>query len=164
MDVSNYESATHIQDMNLPIPDDLRERFSVVHDGGTLEHVFNIPQALKNCMEMVRVGGCFLQVNVANNFMGHGFWQFSPEMIYRVFCPDNGYRVEVVLLHEVVPGGASYIVRDPDQIHRRVELCNRRPTYILTVAKRIAAAKIFASLPQQSDYVVVWNGAAGPRK
>jgi 2-polyprenyl-3-methyl-5-hydroxy-6-metoxy-1,4-benzoquinol methylase len=65
--------------MNLPISETLRQRYSVVYDGGKLEHVFNQPQALKNCMEMVRVGGYFLQTNTANKFMGHGFWQFSPE-------------------------------------------------------------------------------------
>jgi len=157
VDASNYENASHICDMNLPIPADLRERFSVVLDGGTLEHIFNIPQALKNCMEMVKVGGHFIQVNEANNFMGHGFWQLSPELIFRAFAPNNGYRIEIVLLHQVVPGGGWYLVFDPEKVRRRVELCNCLPTYILTIAKRMAIADIFASPPQQSDYVAVWN-------
>jgi hypothetical protein len=157
LDASKYESATHIHDMNLPLPADLRERFTLVHDGGTLEHVFNITQALRNCMEMVKVGGHFTQVNVANNYMGHGFWQFSPEMIYRAFSLANGFQIEAVMLHEVVPRGAWYVVRDPEQVRRRVELCNRRPTYILTIARRVAAVDIFASPPQQSDYVAAWN-------
>ncbi len=160
VDASNYENATHVHDMNRPIPEELRERFSVVHDGGTLEHVFNFPQALKNCMEMVKVGGHFTQVNEANNFMGHGFWQLSPELIYRAFSPANGYQVEAVLLHEVVPGGAWYLAVDPDKVQRRVELCNSRPTYILTIARRVAIADIFEPPPQQSDYVTLWNSIA----
>ena len=55
-------------------------------------------------MQMVRVGGHFMQLTVANNFMGHGFWQLSPELIYRIFTEDNGYRIECVLLHEVIAG------------------------------------------------------------
>jgi hypothetical protein len=157
LDYSPYEGATVVHDMNLPIPADLRGRFSVVFDGGTIEHVFNIYQALKNCMEMVQVGGHFTQVNVANNFMGHGFWQFSPEMVFRAFSPANGYEIVAVLLHEVVPGGGWWIVPDPDQVHSRVELCNSAPTYILTVAKRVALADIFARPPQQSDYVTAWE-------
>ena len=94
LDVSTYEKATILHDMNLTVPYELRERFTVVHDGGTIEHVFNVPEAFKNCMEMVRVGGHFTQVNVANNYTGHGFWQFSPELIFRVFSPQNGYRIE----------------------------------------------------------------------
>src|SRR5262249_3624220 len=85
LDLSDFEGSSIIHDLNQPIPVELSQRFSVVHDGGTLEHVFNFPQALKNCMEMVRVGGYFTQVSTANNFMGHGFWQISPELIYRVF-------------------------------------------------------------------------------
>ncbi len=121
--------------MNLPIADHLRNRFTVVYDGGTLEHVFNVPQALKNCMEMIRVDGYFMQVNVANNFMGHGFWQFSPELLFRVFSEKNGYEVQAILLHEVVTNGGWYLVSDPDHIGQPVELCNSVPTYILTIAK-----------------------------
>lgn len=163
VDASSYESATHVHDMNLPVPSNLRERYTVVHDGGTLEHVFNITQALRNCMEMVKLGGHFTQVNVANNYMGHGFWQFSPEMIYRAFSAANGFRIEAVLLHEVVPRGPWYIVRDPEQVRRRVELCNRRPTYILTIARRVAVVDIFSSPPQQSDYVAAWRRSAENR-
>lgn len=158
IDYSSYENASVIHDMNAPVPDDLKERFSVVHDGGTIEHVFNIPQAFKNCMEMVEIGGHFIQVNVANNFLGHGFWQFSPELLFRALSPANGYQIEAVLLHEVVPGGAWYAVSDPDEVHSRVQLRNYVPTYILTIAKRIARAAIFDPPPLQSDYVVHWDG------
>ena len=68
IDASNYEGASFIQDLNQPLPTSLTNRFSLVHDGGTIEHVFNVPQAFKNCMEMVRIGGHFIQVNCANNY------------------------------------------------------------------------------------------------
>ncbi|MEX2174296.1 MAG: hypothetical protein WD872_08035 [Pirellulaceae bacterium] len=162
LDYSTYENATVIHDMNAPIPSELKQRFSVVHDGGTIEHVFNIPQAFKNCMEMVAVGGHFTQVNVANNYMGHGFWQVSPELLFRIFSPPNGFQTEAVLLHEVVPGGAWYVVADPDQVRARVELCNSNPTYVMTIAKRIASTEIFATPPLQSDYVALWDTTLNP--
>lgn len=163
LDYSSYENATILHDLNSPIPKELHERFSVVYDGGTLEHVFNIPQAFKNCMEMVKVGGHFLQVNEANNFMGHGFWQFSPELLFRVFSPENGFEVEVVFLHEVVTGGSWYVVSDPDSVHRRVELCNSTPTYILTIAKRVSNVEVFTKPPLQSDYSALWGQVAVER-
>ena len=156
-DVSNYQQATHIHDMNLPVPAEFHQRYSCVYDGGTIEHVFNIPQALKNCLEMVQLGGHFMQVNIANNYMGHGFWQFSPEMIFRAISAENGFEIRTVLLHEVIPGGAWHIVVDPEKVGRRVELCNASPTYILTIAKRTAIKDVFAKPPQQSDYVAAWN-------
>lgn len=38
MDASDYESATIVHSLNDPIPDAMREQYSLVHDGGTLEH------------------------------------------------------------------------------------------------------------------------------
>jgi hypothetical protein len=143
LDASGYENPTHVHDLNNPIPEDMRDRFSVVFDGGTLEHIFNIPQALKNCMEMLRLGGHFIQVNNANNYMGHGSWQFCPELMYRVFSPENGFSIKAVLLHEPLdakakaapPGawhgtsfGNWYAVRDPKVVRSRVELTNSKPT------------------------------------
>ncbi len=128
-----------------------------MYDGGTLEHVFNYPQAIRNCMEMVRVGGHFLQVTNANNYMGHGFYQYSPELIYGIFSAENGYAVEAVLLHEFGGGNWWYRVSDPKEVGKRVELCNRRPTYMLTLARRISLAPVFARYPQQSDYVAIWQ-------
>src|SRR5262245_37035172 len=138
VDASDYERATHIHDFNQPLPTSLANRFSVVHDGGTIEHVFNILQAFKNCMEMVRIGGHFIQHNMANNFMGHGFWQFCPELIYRIFSRENGFQIKAVLLHvknrktrrpedlggmQGVPAyGRWYKVDDPAVHHCRVEL------------------------------------------
>ena len=157
VDVSAYEGATILHDMNRPIPSELHNRFTLVHDGGTIEHVFNITQAFKNCMEMVQVGGHFTQVICANNFSGHGFWQISPELIFRALSRENGYELEAVLMHEVAPDGAWYAVSDPDHVRRRVELCNNQPTYLLTIARRVAVESIFERVPQQSDYVRLWD-------
>ncbi len=158
IDYSGYEQATLIHDMNQPIPDSWRETATVVYDGGTLEHVFNITQAFKNSMELVKVGGHFIQLNEANNFLGHGFWQFSPELLFRMFAPKNGFQIEIVLLHEAESKDRWFKVSDPEAVRSRVQLCNCRPTYILTIAKRIMRAEIFAQPPIQSDYAPVWAG------
>src|SRR5947207_4897958 len=52
MDFSAYEGADIVQDLNRALPDDLKSSFDVVIDGGTMEHVFNFAQALKNAMEL----------------------------------------------------------------------------------------------------------------
>lgn len=164
VDGSDYEKATYVCDLNEPCPDSLKNRFSVVHDGGTLEHVFNISQALKTCMEMVRVGGSFVQVTVANNFMGHGFWQVSPETLFRVFSKENGYKVKAVLLRVLGNSGNWYKVSDPAEFGGRVELVNDRPTYICTIAERIEDASIFETFPYQSDYAKRWKAAKAPQQ
>jgi len=42
----------------------------VVIDSGSLEHIYNFPVAIANCMKMVKVGGSFFIFNMANNHMG----------------------------------------------------------------------------------------------
>src|SRR5262245_1464431 len=59
LDISAYQSATIVHDMNEALPQHLHASFSTVIDSGTLEHIFNVPQALRNCMEMVNLGGHF---------------------------------------------------------------------------------------------------------
>ena len=157
LDASPFEGASLIHDLNLPIDESLKERFSVVFDGGTLEHIFNVPQALRNCMEMLREGGTFIQHSPANNFMGHGFYQFSPELIYQVFSKSNGFEVVALLLRESVRGGRWYTVANPAEAGRRVQMTNRLPTTICTIARRVALVPILQTVPQQTDYAMGWQ-------
>src|SRR5438128_12686818 len=41
LDASDFEGANIVHDLNKPLPAELPERFDLVYDGGTLEHVFN---------------------------------------------------------------------------------------------------------------------------
>jgi SAM-dependent methyltransferase len=159
-DKSDYQVASSLHDMNAPIDASLKNRFSVVLDAGTIEHVFNFPQAIRNCMDMVKVGGHFIQVTVANNFIGHGFYQFSPELMYRVFSQENGFEAEAVVLHEMFAAGKWYRMHDAVALGHRVELTTRSPSYLLTLARKTADVPVFAAWPQQSDYVVMWQAFA----
>lgn len=161
IDFSDYEGASHIHDMNRPIPEYLSERYSFIFDGGSLEHIFNLPQAFKNCMEMLKIGGYFVQVTMANNALGHGFWQLSPEVMYRMFAPENGFRTVAVMLQEVtneISGrGSWFLALDPQHVGWRGNVQNKHLTYIGTIAQRISNRPIFAEPPQQSDYQAKWQ-------
>jgi hypothetical protein len=122
-------------------------------------------------MEMVRPGGHFVQVSNGNNFMGHGFWQVSPELMYRSMSPANGFEAIAVMVREVHQGGSKadlrgkfHIARDPDELGWRVELSNRRPTYVITIARRTGDGPVFAEAPQQSDYQRLWDTGDGVRE
>ncbi len=157
MDVSGFEGAEHVHDLNQPIAPQLHEKFDVVYDGGTLEHVFQFPTALKNCMEMTRVGGRLFLHTVANSYCGHGFYQFSPELFFRALSPENGFTVERMVLHRMGPYGRWYEVSDPNSIRARVELVTLAPVQLLIQARRDAVVPIFAAAPQQSDYSPRWT-------
>jgi len=157
LDASSFEQSTIVHDLNAPLPERLHAQYTAVLDLGTIEHVFNAPAAFKSAMEAVAPGGHFIQVNVANNFTGHGFWQFSPELLYRMLAPENGFEVETMFLHEVERKKRWFRVLDPKAVGRRVTFRNSVPTYVLTVARRTKQVAIFPSPPQQSDYVVQWE-------
>lgn len=159
IDASSYQQATLLQDLNQEIPNEIKNRFSAVVDGGSLEHVFNFPKAIANCMDMIRPGGHFIGISPANNFMGHGFYQFSPELFYRVFAAPNGFSMQrMIIYQDCWPDNAWHEVRDPEEVRRRVTLVNRYPTYILIQAQKHHSVPLFSPNPQQSDYVAMWQG------
>jgi SAM-dependent methyltransferase len=165
LDASDYEGATVLHDLNRPLPPALAQRFDAVIDGGTLEHIFDVPAALRAYMGMLRVGGSLFLSTPANNLCGHGFYQLSPELMHRVFVPERGFRVEHVALVEAVypgielrPARRAVAVVDPDAVAERVTLTGRRPVMLLVQAEKLEHHDDpFADTPQQSDYAARWR-------
>lgn len=89
-DVSDYENPDIIMDLNIPVDDKYRNKFDVILDIGTLEHVFNIPQAFKNIKMMLKPGGVIILGYPSSNFINHGFYQICPTLLYDYFSA-NGF-------------------------------------------------------------------------
>lgn len=169
MDASDFEGATILQDLNEPLASHLRSQYNAVVDTGTLEHVFNIPVAFTNVMDALKVGGHFLATLPANNYCGHGFYQFSAEFFYRVFSEQNGFVMRKLLVSPFyVAGkwvdGPVFEVSDPKDMGGRVEVEGRRKMVFLIHAQKISKETIFAKWPQQSDYSVAWSRASTSRQ
>ena len=54
LDYSDYQHCDIMHDMNHPIDPSYHEKFDVVIDGGSLEHIFHFPVAVANCMKMLK--------------------------------------------------------------------------------------------------------------
>ena len=152
IDAASYEGASIIHDMNTPIGDQLHLSYTLVFDGGTLEHVFNFPVASANAIKMAVVGGHILSIAPANNLCGHGFYQFSPELFFRVFGPPNGCQVESLFMADTAPHRAWQRVTDPQVLRRRVNLHHFYATMIVMLAVKQTARVKIGFIPQQSDY------------
>ncbi len=168
LDASNYEGATLIHDLNSPLPEHWPHQFDAVCEFGSLEHVFHFPNAIQTCLRMVKKGGHFLWVTPANNYFGHGFYQFSPELVHRILNPENGFLVEEMIAVEYGPLRQWYSVEDPASIGDRIRLVNQFPVLLMTRARKIEDAEMFSSPPQQSDYSASWelheDAAQSPQK
>lgn len=158
MDASDYEGATIIHDLNVPVPKELENKYDLVWDGGTLEHIYNFPQALENMMRMAKVGGNIAMRTPANNQCGHGFYQFSAELFFRVLTPANGF--ELVRIY-ITSRNKHYHVIDPAKVHGRVELLSSEPAFLMVHARKIGEVPAVIVSPQQSDYLSTWNEAEG---
>lgn len=159
IDYSDYEGATIIHDMNQPLPASLHEKFDAVIDGGSLEHIFDVKTALSNYMSLVKKDGSLFIFTTANNHMGHGFYQFSPELFFNVFREENGFDLREAVLHEhsfpgveLDSGHSLYKISDPFEVKSRVGLVSRKPAMIMIHAVRNEIKPFFARSPVQSDY------------
>jgi SAM-dependent methyltransferase len=165
IDASGYEGAAIVHDMNTPIPRDLDQSFDAVIDGGSLEHIFNVAVALANLMRLARVGGRVFIGTPGNNLCGHGFYQFSPELMFRVFTEDRGFRLHDVAIFEygqpditMAPSTGAWKVADPMAAGQRVGLMSSHAAVLWVNAEKLAHRDDpLGAAPQQSDYVVRWS-------
>lgn len=153
MDASAYEGAALIHDLNDPVREDLKSTYDTVIDGGTLEHVFNFPVAIRTCMELVKPGGNLILITPCHNLSGHGLYQFSAELFYSVLAPENGYQVERMM---IVADGHWYAIRNPAEIRGRIEIHSKDVIELFIRAKRTSEQPVFTTWPQQSDYSDAW--------
>jgi hypothetical protein len=157
-DYSDYEGATYTCDLNKPLPAHLigpEHQYDTVIDFGSLEHIYNLPQAFKNLSTMCCDGGVILHASPANNYCGHGFWQFSPELFYSLYSETNGYAETEVFLADLTDNKYWYKVKKPENGIRRVlencsEVCN------LVWTKKVG--NFSHDNVQQSDYIHIWKG------
>jgi hypothetical protein len=162
LDASAYEGADFVHDLNTPLPAEHHQSFDTVVDSGTLEHVFDTRQSFANLMQLTRVGGNVFLVLPANNQMGHGFYQFSPELFFRVFSASNGFEVRRLVVQPYTLRRPAYEVADPASVGQRVGLITSAPVRLFVHAVRTRDCPVLANAPQQSDYSIAW--ARGTRR
>jgi hypothetical protein len=157
IDASDFEGATIIADLNRPLQQDLRRRFSAVFDGGTLEHIFDIATALRSCLDLVELGGHYIASSPANNWPGHAFYQFSPDLVFRTLSREAGYQMRAAFIVEMRNSERWYAIPDPQAVEARVHWMNRFRTMLVVVAQRVELLDLSHFVPQQSDYVRRWR-------
>jgi SAM-dependent methyltransferase len=89
IDFDDSEGATIIHDMNLPLPAQYHQGFDFVFENGTLEHIFDIRQAIANIAATVKVGG-YVSHGAPMDAFNHGFYNFSVNF-FNDFYRANGF-------------------------------------------------------------------------
>lgn len=93
LDRSNFEGAQHIFDLNNEaLPESLTGRFGAVLNGGTMEHIFHVPNALNSMTKMLQPKGYVIHIVPCNGWVNHGFYQISPTLMFDYYAAA-GFRL-----------------------------------------------------------------------
>lgn len=101
-DYSDYENPDFTFDLNYPVEEEYKEKFDVIFDSGTLEHIFDVPTALNNINYMLKKGGRMIIISPSSNFIDHGFYSFSPTLFFDYF-ESLAYKNMKAYLRETNP-------------------------------------------------------------
>ena len=162
LDNSDYEGASVIHNLNKPI-DPSMTKYDFIFDGGSIEHVFNVPQALENVINLLEIGGVFCSINGNNNFSGHGMYQFSPELYLSSFTDKYGMKIKE--MHLAIRGSIGTDLQWIDVYNNRFTDGNRttqrygdpyasHEVYIIVIAQKISDEResLIESPPNQYSY------------
>ncbi|TDF39464.1 hypothetical protein EYS14_08080 [Alteromonadaceae bacterium M269] len=95
-DVTDYEGASILLDLNYPIASEHHNVAGFILDGSTLDNVFNPAQALLNMVSMLDEGGVLYSLNVASLHY-QPYSVVLPAMIYDFFVYNEFEEFEVYL-------------------------------------------------------------------
>lgn len=170
MDISDYEGANVIHDLSEPVPDSLYEKYDFIMDGGTVEHIFNVPRAFENLHRMLKPEGRLFALNPANNWVGHGFYQFSPDIAWSFWRDAMGYEVKNCRItamrdwygrHEIVTPSPEEREYGRDHSLRSLSGDGIFLLVYEVVKKEKCVGKANA---QQSDYRATWDASSRGEK
>jgi len=150
IDASDYEGASIIMDFNLPLRPELRGIYSFYCDLGSMEHIFNVPQVIRNTTDLLADDGHALVYTICNGFPNHGFYQFTPEFFYATFSPRNGFRRTAVFLVDLDRHDHWSYVRNPSHTGVRTRMSGFGTLGVVCIAQKACHPSSF--LVQQSDY------------
>lgn len=102
-------------DLNHPLPFD--EKFDVVTNIGTGEHVFNQYQVFKTIHDHCRPSGLMIHALPNQGCYDHGFYNYHPTFVYDL-CEANSYQI------------LALILTDGTQIPKKLIQINSRVDYV----------------------------------
>jgi SAM-dependent methyltransferase len=98
----DLHGSRHAQKLDLNQPIRLGHQFHVVHNNGTLEHIFDIAQGFRNMHDLARPGGLMIHHAPFVGWVDHGFYGLHPTLFWDI-AEANGYRMVALVYAEIDP-------------------------------------------------------------
>jgi hypothetical protein len=160
-DIPGSEHAADFHhDLNLPFPSEQLDRYNLIMDPGTIEHVFDMKTCLTNVVQSLRVGGVVVHQVPVYMFNG-GYYSLNPNLL-NDFYSLNGFgdlRTYIVMWDRYHPYsrtsrcyhyteemmGGRHALADFDQ-------CRYSPMMLFFARKSSAVKSITAPLQFEGHY------------
>jgi hypothetical protein len=152
VDFSDYENATYVADLNVSV--ELGRNFDTIIDSGSLEHIFDVASAFRNLIKFCKVGGMIIHILPVNNLNGHGFWQFSSDLIFSIYSKENGFRNTKVFYASGIDFSQWYEVTEA-RPGSRIEVASVEPIILLSVTVKADEVELISVV--QPFYKNAWN-------
>ena len=151
IDINDYEGSNIIYDLNYNVPKELENKYDTIIDSGSLEHIFNIKVAMKNFSVMCLENGTILHISPSNNFCGHGFYQFSPELFYTYYNIENNFKDTEIYLAKVYDSSKWFKINEKNFNNgKRINIITDEETFIMS--KTIKNNELKNDTILQGDY------------
>ncbi|MBM3206622.1 MAG: class I SAM-dependent methyltransferase [Candidatus Staskawiczbacteria bacterium] len=154
LDVSNYECCDIEHDLNYPISEELHNRYDVVFDSGSIEHIISIKDVFFNMAKMLKIGGLVIQFAPVD-MINHGFINLNA-CIFNDFYTLNGFE-RVDLRYIGIPFSdedSHFLEIDPFIIREPL----RAPYSLAVFSAYIKLENKNLKVPIQSFYHELLNG------
>jgi len=163
-DVSAYQNADIVADLNEPVPSEQWGRYDTILDGGTMEHVFHVPNVLRNLHVMLKEGGRIIHIAPTSNQIDHGFYCFSPTFFHDYYRA-NSYELRVLILFACLDWNEpwslyAYAPKALEVMKHKMEIDKIVGCFV--VARKQVQSTCHV-VPQQGFYKELWapSGSAG---
>ena len=160
IDFSDERGQTNIKfNLNNLIPKKYHKKFDTLIDGGSIEHILDLKNCIQNYKNLIKKNGHLFIFTTANNYFGHGFYQFSLEFFNKIFSLRNGFKVlDLVLCEHNFPGAELSKqnkwfrpVKSSENKYKRFSIVNDKPIMIYALIRNTNHKKISFDFIQ-SDY------------
>jgi hypothetical protein len=165
LDYSNFEGANIVHDLNVLLNKDFKGigDYNFIYDGGTMEHIFSMPNVLKNIFDLLSVGGRISHFSPINMF-NHGFYNYSTCFFEDFYSCNNFLINECKILkkkNRYFADADYYYYTSGDKNSQFTRSWNPTTFDGAIFQLNFIATKLHKStgdhIPQQGAYLTAWN-------
>lgn len=164
LDMSAYEGADILFDLRNPsLPPELEDRFDIIFDGGTLEHIIDPIRAMDNICKMLKIGGMVLHMVPSAQMVDHGVYSFSPTF-FKEYYQMKGFFINHLNFFIFQKGKLAYCSPDCRSIncYQYVnDYCNLPNAYTLLSCQAIKDTNLVSNILEEPGmYQSVYQAAS----